>query len=42
MMLTLPSVATVDDAISAAMEAADPYVKEGYIIREDQWGSTLR
>ncbi|HEY5894192.1 MAG TPA: hypothetical protein VIT91_13285 [Chthoniobacterales bacterium] len=41
MMLTLPSVATVDDAISAAMEAADPYVKEGYIIREDQWGGDL-
>ena len=33
--------ATVDDAISASMEAADPYVKEGYTVREDQWAGDL-
>lgn len=40
-LLTATAPATVDDAISAAMEAADPYVKEGYIVREDQWGGDL-
>lgn len=39
--LALPAWATVDDAISAAMEAADPYVKEGFSVREDQWGGDL-
>lgn len=39
--LALPAWATVDDAISAAMEAADPYVKQGYSVREDQWGGDL-
>jgi len=39
--LVLPAWATVDDAISAAMEAADPYVKDGFTVREDQWGGDL-
>jgi hypothetical protein len=33
--------ATVDDAISRAMEAITPYVKEGYTVRNDQWGGDL-
>jgi hypothetical protein len=33
--------ATVDDAISRALEAIEPYVKQGYIVREDQWGGDL-
>lgn len=40
-LLALPAVAMVDDAISAAMEAAFPYVKEGYNVREDLWGGDL-
>ena len=32
---------TVDDALSFALEAADPYVKEGFTVREDYWGGDL-
>ena len=35
------SWATVDDAIARAMEAMSPYVKEGYLVRDDQWGGDL-
>lgn len=33
--------ATVDDALSFAHEAAHPYVKKGFTIREDAWGGDL-
>ena len=33
--------ATVDDALSFALEAARPYVKEGFTVREDYWGGDL-
>ena len=33
--------ATIDDALSYALEAADPYVKEGFTVREDYWGGDL-
>lgn len=33
--------ATVDDALSFAYEAATPYVKQGFTIREDAWGGDL-
>jgi hypothetical protein len=33
--------ATVNDALSFAKEAAAPYAKQGYIIREDAWGGDL-
>jgi hypothetical protein len=33
--------ATVDEAISRALEAIDPYVKQGYVVRDDQWGGDL-
>lgn len=34
-------MATIDDALSFALEAADPYVKEGFTVREDYWGGDL-
>lgn len=39
--LLTPVYATVDDAISRALEAIDPYVKQGYVVRDDQWGGDL-
>jgi len=33
--------ATVDDALSFAYEAAAPYVKQGFSVREDAWGGDL-
>lgn len=36
-----PLRATVDDALSFALEAMTPYVKEGYTLREDTWGGDL-
>ena len=36
-----PARATIDDALSFAFEAADPYVKEGFTVREDYWGGDL-
>jgi hypothetical protein len=41
MMLRAPVRATIDDALSFALEAADPYVKEGFTVREDYWGGDL-
>jgi hypothetical protein len=37
----LPAFATIDDALSFALEAANPYVKEGFTVREDYWGGDL-
>lgn len=37
----VPARATVDDALSFALEAAEPYVKEGFTVREDYWGGDL-
>lgn len=39
--LTAPAYATIDDALSFALEAATPYVKEGFTVREDYWGGDL-
>jgi hypothetical protein len=36
-----PARATIDDALSFALEAATPYVKEGFTVREDYWGGDL-
>ncbi|MGV3533663.1 MAG: hypothetical protein ACO1QR_14945 [Chthoniobacteraceae bacterium] len=36
-----PVMATIDDALSFALEAAAPYVKEGFTVREDYWGGDL-
>ena len=35
------ALATIDDALSFALEAANPYVKEGFTVREDYWGGDL-
>ena len=37
----LPAMATVDDALSYTLEAAQPYVKEGFTVREDYWGGDM-
>jgi hypothetical protein len=37
----VPARATIDDALSFALEAAEPYVKEGFTVREDYWGGDL-
>ena len=36
-----PVLASVDDALSYALEAAQPYVKEGFTVREDYWGGDM-
>ena len=42
LVLGLSSVfAYVDDALSFAQEAALPYVKKGFSVREDAWGGDL-
>jgi hypothetical protein len=33
--------ATVDDAQAFALQAAEPYVKQGFQVREDYWGGDL-
>jgi hypothetical protein len=33
--------ATIDDAIAFALQAIDPYVKQGFLVRDDQWGGDL-
>ena len=35
------AVATVNDALSFAKEAAAPYAKQGFTVREDAWGGDL-
>lgn len=35
------ALAYVDDALSFAYEAANPYAERGWIIREDAWGGDL-
>jgi hypothetical protein len=42
-LVTLPPAifATVDDAQSFALQAAEPYVKQGFQVREDYWGGDL-
>ena len=34
--------ATIDDAHSFAMEAAMPFVKQGFIVREDYWNGEVK
>jgi hypothetical protein len=41
MALASPARASVDDAQSFALQAAEPYVKEGFQVREDYWGGDL-
>ncbi len=42
LLLAVPAAyAYVDDALSFAYEAANPYAEQGWIIREDAWGGDL-
>jgi len=42
LLLVAPAArAFVDDALSFAYEAANPYAERGWIIREDAWGGDL-
>ncbi len=40
-LLLVPAHAYVNDALSFAHEAAVPYVKKGFTVREDAWGGDL-
>ena len=39
--LVVSTRASVDDAQSFALQAAEQYVKEGFQVREDYWGGDL-
>ena len=39
--LNAAALASVDDAQSFALQAAEPYVKQGFQVREDYWGGDL-
>src|SRR5881394_3939340 len=39
--LRLTAFASVDDAQTFALQAAEPYVKQGFQAREDYWGGDL-
>ncbi len=41
LLFSVSAYATVDDSLSFAYEAAGPYVKQGYTMREDAWGGDL-
>jgi len=42
LLLAAPAAwAFVDDALSFAYEAANPYAERGWVIREDAWGGDL-
>ncbi|MDB6073709.1 MAG: hypothetical protein JWO89_1349 [Verrucomicrobiaceae bacterium] len=41
-VLPVPAHATVDDSHSFAMEAAIPFVNEGFIVREDFWNGEVK
>jgi hypothetical protein len=40
-LFLIPAYAYVNDALSFAHEAAFPYVKKGFAVREDAWGGDL-
>ncbi|MFZ4775231.1 MAG: hypothetical protein ACOYM3_07715 [Terrimicrobiaceae bacterium] len=40
-LFLIPAYAYVNDALSFAHEAANPYVKKGFSVREDAWGGDL-
>jgi len=42
LLVALPCAATVDDAHSFAMEAAAPFVDQGFIVREDYWNGEVK
>jgi hypothetical protein len=36
-----PAHASLDDAIASALQMMGPYVKQGYTVRDDEWGGDL-
>lgn len=40
-LFQLTAFASVDDAQTFALQAAEPYVKQGFQVREDYWGGDL-
>jgi hypothetical protein len=42
LVFALPARASVDDAHSFAMEAATPFVEQGFIVREDYWNGEVK
>lgn len=40
-LLPTRAFATIDDSLSLALEAAEPFVKQGFSVREDYWGGDL-
>jgi hypothetical protein len=41
LLAATPAMASVDEALSYALEAAQPYVKEGFTVRQDYWGGDM-
>lgn len=41
MIAAMPARATVDEALANALDAAQPFLKEGYTVREDYWGGDM-
>lgn len=41
LLIPFAAPATVDDSLARALEAAQPYVKEGFTVREDYWGGDM-
>ena len=41
MVMQRAACGSVDDAQSFALQAAEPYVKQGFQVREDYWGGDL-
>jgi hypothetical protein len=41
-LLAWPGVASVDDSHSFAMEAAMPFVEQGFVVREDYWNGEVK
>ena len=40
-LFVTPARATMDDALSFALEGVGKYIKQGYTLREDTWGGDL-
>jgi hypothetical protein len=41
LLLPARTYATIDDSLSLALEAAHPFIKAGFSVREDYWGGDL-
>ena len=41
-LLPVPAFATVDESHDYAMEAATPFVEQGFIVREDYWNGEVK